>query len=53
MIIEQSDFKIQKEKGYYIDKTLFIEELLERLNTSTGFIINHPRRLWKKNYLKR
>lgn len=47
MIIGQSDFKIQKEKGYYIDKTLFIEELLERLNTSTGFIINRPRRFGK------
>ena len=47
MLIGLSDFKTQIEKGYYVDKTEIIEELVERIDSSTGVIINRPRRFGK------
>lgn len=47
MLIGLSDFKTQVEKSYYVDKTGIIDELAERLDTSTGIIINRPRRFGK------
>ena len=47
MLIGLSDFKTQIEKGYYVDKTEIIDELVERIDSSTGVIINRPRRFGK------
>ena len=47
MFIGNSDFKTQIEKGYYVDKTSIIDELSTRIDTSTGIIINRPRRFGK------
>ena len=47
MLIGLSDFKAQREKGYYVDKTEIIDELVERIDSSTGVIINRPRRFGK------
>lgn len=47
MLIGISDFKTQVEKGYYVDKTSILDELAPRINTSTGIIVNRPRRFGK------
>ena len=47
MLIGLSGFKAQREKGYYVDKTEIIDELAERIDSSTGVIINRPRRFGK------
>ena len=47
MLIGISDFKTQVEKGYYVDKTPILDELAARIDTSTGVIINRPRRFGK------
>lgn len=47
MLLGLSDFKTQREKGYYVDKSEIIDELVERIDSSTGVIINRPRRFGK------